>query len=54
MGVWQYFGIPMVFLYSALIAIPNDLVEAARIDGASPWTTFWKHQVPARSRRSSG
>src|ERR1700712_839156 len=46
MGVWQYFGIPMVFLYSALIAIPNDLVEAARIDGASPWTTFWNIKFP--------
>ena len=29
MGVWQYFGIPMVFLYSALLAVPNDIVEAA-------------------------
>ena len=46
MGVWQYFGIPMVFLYSALIAIPNDLVEAARIDGATPWTTFWNIKFP--------
>ena len=46
MGVWQYFGIPMVFLYSALIAIPNDLVEAARIDGATPWATFWNIKFP--------
>ncbi len=46
MGVWQYVGIPMVFLYSALIAIPNDVVEAARIDGASPWATFWSVKFP--------
>ena len=44
--VWQYFGIPMVFLYSALLAVPNELVEAANIDGAGGWTTFWKIKFP--------
>lgn len=46
MSVWQYFGIPMVFLYSALLAVPNELVEAANIDGANGWTTFWKIKFP--------
>jgi raffinose/stachyose/melibiose transport system permease protein len=46
MGVWQYFGVPMVFLYSALIAVPNDVVEAARIDGAGPWQIFWGIKFP--------
>lgn len=46
MGVWQYVGIPMVFLYSALIAVSNDVVEAARIDGASPWRIFWGIKFP--------
>lgn len=46
MSVWQYFGIPMVFLYSALLAVPNELVEAANIDGAGAWTTFWKIKFP--------
>lgn len=46
MGVWQYCGIPMVFLYSALIAVPNDIVEAARLDGAGPWAIFWKIKFP--------
>ncbi len=46
MGVWEYFGIPMIFLYSALIAVPNDVVEAARIDGANPWRIFWLVKFP--------
>ena len=46
MSVWQYVGIPMVFLYSALLAVPNDLVEAARLDGASPWRVFWDIKFP--------
>jgi len=35
-----------VFLYSALLAVPNELVEAANIDGAGGWTTFWKIKFP--------
>lgn len=46
MSVWQYVGIPMIFLYSALLAIPNELVEAARIDGASGMRVFWRIKLP--------
>lgn len=46
MSVWQWVGIPMIFLYTALIAIPDDIVEAARIDGASGWTIFWRVKFP--------
>jgi len=46
MSVWQYVGIPMVFLYTALLAIPEEVVEAARIDGAGGWTTFWRVKFP--------
>ncbi|MCY4621271.1 MAG: sugar ABC transporter permease, partial [bacterium] len=34
-SVWQYVGIPMIFFYAVLISIPRDLIEAARVDGAS-------------------
>lgn len=46
MSVWQWVGIPMIFLYTALIAIPDDVVEAARIDGASAWAIFWRIKFP--------
>jgi len=46
MSVWQWLGIPMVFLYTALLAIPNDVVEAARIDGANGWQVFWRIKFP--------
>jgi ABC-type sugar transport system permease subunit len=46
MSVWQYVGIPMVFLYAALLAVPGDLLEASRLDGASPWSQFWRVKFP--------
>jgi len=46
MSVWQYVGIPMIFLYTALLAVPEEVVEAARIDGAGPWTLFWRIKFP--------
>jgi raffinose/stachyose/melibiose transport system permease protein len=46
MSVWEYIGIPMIFLYTALLAIPNDIIEASRIDGASPWQLFWRIKFP--------
>ncbi|WP_420826248.1 carbohydrate ABC transporter permease [Egibacter rhizosphaerae] len=46
MSVWQYVGIPMLFLYAVLVNIPRELDEAARIDGASGWQTFWRVKFP--------
>ena len=39
-SVWQWVGIPMIFFYAVLIAIPKDLIEAARVDGAGSWQVF--------------
>ena len=46
MSVWQNIGIPMMLFLAALIRIPDDLMEAARVDGASDWKIFWKIQFP--------
>ena len=45
-SVWQYVGIPMMLFLAALIGIPQELMEAARTDGANAWTVFWKIQFP--------
>lgn len=37
---WKYFGFHMILLLAGLQQIPDDLKEAAAIDGASPWHTF--------------
>lgn len=46
MSVWQYIGIPMMLIYAALIAIPEDVIEAAVVEGASPWRIFWMIRLP--------
>jgi raffinose/stachyose/melibiose transport system permease protein len=46
MSVWQYIGIPMILFYAVIISIPEDLVEAARVDGASGWQIFWRIKFP--------
>lgn len=45
-SVWQFVGIPMMLFYAALINIPHELVEAAYVDGATPWTVFWRIKFP--------
>ena len=43
-----WIGIPYTMLSTSgiLMNIPEDLYESARIDGASPWTQFWKITMP--------
>lgn len=45
-SVWQFIGIPMLLFYVALLGIPEELIEAARVDGASGWTAFWRIKFP--------
>jgi raffinose/stachyose/melibiose transport system permease protein len=45
-SVWQFVGIPMILFYAALIGIPDELTEAAHVDGASGWDIFWRIKFP--------
>jgi len=45
-SVWQNVGIPMMLFLAALIGIPDELLEAARVDGATAWKVFWRIQFP--------
>jgi raffinose/stachyose/melibiose transport system permease protein len=45
-SVWQFIGIPMILFYAALIAIPEELMEAATVDGATAWNVFWQIKFP--------
>lgn len=44
--VWMWTGFSMVIISAALKGIPDDVIEAARIDGASRLTMFWRVTMP--------
>ena len=45
-GVWQWIGMPMVLFLASLMGISDELIDAARVDGASGWNIFWKIKFP--------
>ncbi|MDL1910123.1 sugar ABC transporter permease [Chloroflexi bacterium CFX6] len=45
-GVWIWTGFCMTILAAALKAVPDEIIEAARVDGATEWTIFWRIMVP--------
>lgn len=47
LSVWKNFGYNMIILLAGLQAIPEELYEAARIDGASRWQQFRHVTLPA-------
>lgn len=44
--IWQYAGFYILIYYAALKNIPESLIEAARIDGATPWQIALKIKIP--------
>jgi len=43
---WVFTGYNMLIIYSALQAIPAELTEAARMDGAGQWRIAWSIKIP--------
>ncbi len=43
---WQWVGLPTMMFLAGLLTIPEELNEAARVDGASPWQTFLHIKLP--------
>jgi alpha-glucoside transport system permease protein len=45
-GVWMSTGFCMTILSAAIKNVPADLLEAASVDGANAWVSFWRITVP--------
>ncbi|MDO5728512.1 MAG: sugar ABC transporter permease [Actinomycetaceae bacterium] len=45
--IWVQAGFAMVLLSASIKAIPNDIVEAAQLDGVNPWQMFRNITIPS-------
>lgn len=45
-GTWMWTGFCMTILAAALKGVPDEVIEAARVDGANEWLIFWGIMVP--------
>jgi len=45
-GIWIWTGFSMTILAAALKSVPDEVLEAARVDGASEWKVFSRIMVP--------
>jgi multiple sugar transport system permease protein len=46
LDAWTYIPFMMIMLLAGLQAIPKDLTEASRVDGATGWKSFWEITFP--------
>ncbi|GHU61565.1 ABC transporter permease [Clostridia bacterium] len=44
--IWQMSGYIMIIYISFINNIPGEMIEAAKIDGATPWQAFWRIKFP--------
>jgi len=45
-NVWKEFSFAMIMLMAGLQTVPDTLLRAAQVDGASPWQRFWHVTFP--------
>jgi len=45
-GTWLWAGFCMTILSAALKGLPDEVLEAARVDGANEWQVFWRIMLP--------
>jgi multiple sugar transport system permease protein len=48
-SAWKDLGFVMVIMLAGLQAVPAELLEAARVDGANAWQRFWSITLPLLS-----
>lgn len=46
MDAWVFIPFIMILLLAGLQAMPKEVLEAAKVDGASPWQSFWRITFP--------
>jgi sn-glycerol 3-phosphate transport system permease protein len=46
---WQFLGFSFIIMIAGLQSLPEEVLEAARMDGASAWRSFWRVVVPLMS-----
>jgi len=44
--VWQWTSLTFLIFLSGFAALPKQLINAARVMGATPWQIFWRVQLP--------
>lgn len=44
--IWKDFGLSLFLFVAGLEAIPDELFDAAKVDGASPWDIIWRIIIP--------
>src|SRR5438105_7470536 len=44
--VWGAIPFVTITVFAGLLQVPGDVIDAARVDGAGPWQTFWRVTAP--------
>jgi multiple sugar transport system permease protein len=45
-NIWRHMGFVALLFYTGIQGIPHSIYEAARIEGAGPWKSFWNVTLP--------